>query len=70
MKTRRIFRQQQAPTGNERFGASGAVARPKCSADFQVLCLVSSAVEAPPERQAAGRYRQPADSATADKNDS
>ena len=36
------------PAANERFGASGAVTRPKCSADFEVLCLVSSAVEAPP----------------------
>ena len=33
---------------NERFGASGAVPRPKGSGDFQVLCLVSSAVKAPP----------------------
>jgi len=32
----------------ERFGASGAVARPKGSADFQILCLISSAVKAPP----------------------
>ena len=35
-------------TDNERFGASGTVSRPKDSADFEVLCLVSSAVEAPP----------------------
>ena len=33
---------------NERFGASGAVPRTKGGADFQVLCLVSSAVKAPP----------------------
>jgi len=36
------------PAANERFGASGAVTRPKGSGNFQVLCLVSSVVEAPP----------------------
>jgi|GEM_PF-5453007 len=36
------------PAPNKRFGTSGGVARPKSSADFQVLCLVSSVVEAPP----------------------
>jgi len=35
-------------TANERFGASEAVTRPKGSLDFEVLCLVSSSVEAPP----------------------
>jgi hypothetical protein len=33
---------------NERFGKSGAVTRPKGNGNEQVLCLVSSAVEAPP----------------------
>jgi len=33
---------------NARFGASGAITRPKFSADFRVLYLVSNAVEAPP----------------------
>ena len=43
---------------NERFGASGAVPRPKGSADFEVLCLVSSAVEAPssPSRHHVSRH--------------
>ena len=36
------------PAHNERFGASEAVTRPKGSADFQVLCFVSSVVKAPP----------------------
>jgi len=39
---------KQSPAANERFGASGAVPRPKGSGDFQVLCLVSSSVKAPP----------------------
>jgi len=38
----------KTPAANERFGASGAVPRPKGSANFQVLCLVSNIVEAPP----------------------
>ena len=37
---------------NGRFGASGAVARPKVCADFQVLC--------PSERQCKPRLRQAA----------
>jgi hypothetical protein len=43
------------PALNERFGASGAVSRPKGSGDFEVLCLVSSAVEAPPAAKPLGR---------------
>ena len=39
---------EKCTAANERFGASGAVIRPKGSVDFQVLCLVSSVVEAPP----------------------
>ena len=45
-------------THNERFGASGAVPRPKGSADFEVMCLVSSAVEAPPAAKPLGRCVQ------------
>ena len=40
------------PAGNGRFGASGAVARPKVCADFQVL--------RPSERQCKPRLRQAA----------
>ena len=43
---------------NERFGASGAVPRPKGSSDFQVLCLVSSAVKAPPAAKPPPRCMQ------------
>ena len=43
---------------NGRFGASGAIPRPKGSADFQVLCFVSSAVKAPPAAKPPARYRQ------------
>ena len=39
---------KKCAAANEWFGASGAVPRPKGSADFEVLCLVSSVVEAPP----------------------
>ena len=39
---------KKRPADNERFGASGAIPRPKGSGDFEVLCLVSSAVEVPP----------------------
>ena len=44
-------------------GASGAVPRPKGSADFQVLYLVSSTVEAPPAAKPLGRCVQAGDSA-------
>ena len=43
------------PADNERFSASGAVTRPKGSGDFQVLCLVSNSVEAPPAAKPLGR---------------
>ena len=36
------------PASNGRFGASGAVARPKVCADLKVLSPVRTAVEAPP----------------------
>ena len=52
------------PAPNERFGASGAVTRPKCSGDFQVLCLVSSAVKAPPAAKPPGVIGKSADSAS------
>jgi hypothetical protein len=42
----------KTPAVNERFGASGAVPRPKVSADFQVLCLVLSAVNPSPRKAA------------------
>jgi len=45
MKTEKLINRA---ADNERFGASGAVTRPKGSADFEVLFLVSSVVEAPP----------------------
>ena len=35
-------------TASKRFGASGAVARPKVCANFQVFAPVRAAVEAPP----------------------
>jgi len=41
-------RGERKTASNERFGASGAVPRPKGSTDFEVLCLVSSVVKAPP----------------------
>jgi hypothetical protein len=59
---------EKCTAANERFGASGAVIRPKGSVDFQVLCLVSSVVEAPPspsrealaasERQCSGQTKK------------
>jgi len=39
---------KRSPTSNERIGASWAVAHSRGSEDFQVLCLISSAVKAPP----------------------
>ena len=47
------------PADNERFSASGAVTRPKGSGDFQVLCLVSNSVEAPPAAKPLGRCATP-----------
>ena len=43
---------KKCPATNGRFGASGAVARPKVSADLEVLC--------PSERQWKPRLRQAA----------
>ena len=39
---------QSKPAANGRFGASGAVARPKVCANLEVLLPVRTAVEAPP----------------------
>ena len=45
-------RETKMPAGNGRFGASGAVARPKVCANLEVLC--------PSERQCKPRLRQAA----------
>jgi hypothetical protein len=51
MQTQQInYMNPKMPAGNGRFCKSGAVTRPKGSGNFQVLCLVSSAVEAPPSQ--------------------
>jgi hypothetical protein len=52
MKTTERTSAQQATAGNERFGASGGVARPKVCAELEVL--------RPSERQWKPRLRQAA----------
>ena len=43
---------------NGRFGASGAVTRPKVCANFEVFAPVRALVEAPPVAKPLGRYVQ------------
>ena len=48
MKTLSVELKDKMPADNGRFGASGAVARPKVCANLEVFAPVRAAVKAPP----------------------